>query len=634
MRRTWFVVVLALLSLSAAAQTAGTCSCGSNPPGRPATRSAKPYANEPPDMRPWSKFGEPYYEHYTNLVEYNGAARDLPDGDLSKLSEIRIGFLGPVSDHREQTLGNRMLNGAQLAISEANGAGGYCGKPFHLVIHNDYNNWQDTRTAVIGPSKDSAIWGAASNDAVRMIYDDKVWAMFGSISSESTHIALRLTLKAETPMVNSSSTDPTVPETTIPWYFSDLQDDRQQGYTLARRIYTELGFKRVALLRVNDRYGRFGVGKFRDASRRLGHPVVIEQKFMPGDTDYRRQLQVIQDSRVDAIVLWTDVIPAANILLQMKELGMKQRVFGSHRTMSDELPKLAGPAAEGFEAVFPYDASRREQAWLDFNTHYEAQYHAKPDHFASLAYDAMQILLKSICQAGLNRGRIRDALTGITSYKGVTGEMQFDPNCKNVSPLFLATVHNGAISYRKITMEKIEPYARVGEDGVQYAGPALPDLNSEEVKIGVFGEKADQAVKLPEVAALLEKINGSGRHVSLIALPTEGSWGQASTALVQAVYKDKVFGIIATDRKSSHLAEQIGVKGFVPVVALSSDKTLTSTNIPWIFRLPEDTPLAQAVQVFLDAEQTAGANREKIRDALASGRPLAGVRFQSTGEAQ
>ena len=107
--------------------------------------------------------------------------------------------------------------------------------------------------------------------------------------------------------MNSASTDPTIPETIIPWYFTDIQDDRVQGYTLARHIYDELGLKRVAILRVNDRYGRFGVLKFRDASRRLGHPVVIEQKFMPGDTDFRRQLQVIEDSRVDGIVLWTDI---------------------------------------------------------------------------------------------------------------------------------------------------------------------------------------------------------------------------------------------------------------------------------------------------------------------------------------
>src|SRR6201988_2235451 len=147
--------------------------------------------------------------------------------------------------------------------------------------------------------------------------------MFGTRSSESTHIALRLTLKAETPLVNSASTDPTIPETAIPWYFTVIQDDRLQGYTLARHIYGELGLKRVAILRGNGRYGRFGVVQFRDASRRLGHPVVIEQKFMRGDTDFRRKLQVIEDSRVDAIVLWTDVGPAAMILQQMQEIGMK-----------------------------------------------------------------------------------------------------------------------------------------------------------------------------------------------------------------------------------------------------------------------------------------------------------------------
>src|SRR5215469_6546250 len=389
----WILYVLFMVIFASAthAQTPFTCACGKNPPGPPLNRSLKPYAGAPEDLRPFSKFTMPYYEYYQDLIEYNGAARDIPDPDLKDLTEIRIGFLAPLYDHPDQVSGNRMLNGATMAIDEANANGGYGGKPFRLITHNDYDNWQ-LSSAGTGVSKDSAIWGAASNDAVRMIYDDKVWAMFGSISSESTHIALRLTLKAETPLVNSASTDPTIPETIIPWYFTDLQDDRVQGYTLARHIYTELGLKRVALLRVNDRYGRFGVGKFKDASRRLGHPVVIEQKFMPGDTDFRRQLQVIEDSRVDAIVLWTDVGPAAMILQQMQELGMKQRVFGSHRTIGDELINLAGPAAEGFEGVFPYDPTRTDPRWAEFNSRYEALHHEKPDHFAALAYDEMRIL--------------------------------------------------------------------------------------------------------------------------------------------------------------------------------------------------------------------------------------------------
>ncbi len=627
MRPASITLIVLALACSAWAQTFAPCACGKNSLGPPATRSLKPYARAPEDLRPFSKFTTPYYEYYQDLIEYNGAAREIPDPDLRDLTEIRIGFLAPLYDHPDQTIGNRMLNGAKMAIDEVNANGGYGGKPFRLITHNDYDNWQIS-SAGTGVSKDSAIWGAASNDAVRMIYDDKVWAMFGSISAESTHIALRLTLKAETPLVNSASTDPTIPETIIPWYHTVIQDDRVQGYTLARHIYTELGLKRVALLRVNDRYGRFGVLKFKDASRRLGHPVVIEQKFMPGDTDFRHQLQVIEDSRVDAIVLWTDIGPAAMILQQIRELGMKQRVFGSHRTIGDELVKLAGPAAEGFEAVYPYDPSRADPLWQDFNTRYEARYHEKPDHFAALAYDQMRILLGAICRAGLNRGRIRDALTGLTSYKGVTGDMIFDPNCKNIAPLYLGHVHNGQIDYRRITMEKA--YARVGEGGVQFLGPATADASAGTLAIGTFGPQAEQATRSPEVLAVL---NGAqGRNVTLVAIPSDVPWGKASNDLVKAVYQDHVVALIALDRDSSHLAEQIGVKAFVPVVAISADRALTSTNIPWIFRLQQGTPIQDALRIVLDAAANAGPNRSAIREKLASGTSIAGIHFESTGE--
>jgi hypothetical protein len=67
---------------------------------------------------------------------------------------------------------------------------------------------------------------------------------------------------------------------------------------------------------------------------------------------------------------------------------------------------------------------------------------------------------------------------------------------------------------------------------------------------------------------------------------------------------------------------------------VSSDRALTSTNIPWIFRLPEGTPLQQVLQTLAAAERLSGPNRAKIREVLASGTQLAGVRFQSTGEAR
>jgi len=217
----------------------------------------------------------------------------------------------------------------------------------------------------------------------------------------------------------------------------------------------------------------------------------------------------------------------------------------------------------------------------------------------------------------------------------VTGDMVFDPNCKNIAPMFLARVHNGSIEYRRITMEK--PYARVGENGVQYAGPALSDEKTGNLQIGVFGPRADEIVHSAEVIGLLREINGkgqaiSGRPISLIGIPSQLSWGKASDELVKAVYQDHALAVIALDRPSSHLAEQIAVKSFIPMVAISSDRTLTTTNIPWIFRLPEGTPIEQALRSLAEAINRAGPNREKIRNLLASGKRLGGASFESTGE--
>jgi ABC-type branched-subunit amino acid transport system substrate-binding protein len=633
-------------------------------------------------MRPYAKFAAPYDTNYTHPNIYMGAARDIPVP--RDITEVRIGFFGPIEHNSESVLGIRMLHGAQLAVEEANAAGGYGGKPFKLMLHNDYNNWQ--AKAVYGDVRptEPSIWGSASDETVKMAYDEQVWAIFGSISSESTHIALRVALRAELPVVSSANTDPTVPETTIPWYFGTMQDDRQQYQTLARRIYTELGLKRVAVLRSSSRYGRFGLGKFLDASRRLGHPVVMEQVFQPGDTDYAKQLRVIGSSRPDAVLLVGDELEAAAILKQMRAAGVKQRAFGAFRTLGDTLLKEAGDAAEGFEAVYPYDPNRPDPRWLLFNRRFEDRFHEKPEQFASMAYDTMNILLDSICKAGLNRARIHDALGNVEEYDGVTGHMIFDPNLKNTAPLYLGAVHNGSISYRIASMTKAPapvaetapagqpaasqaaqsqhtadqstppepttpqpataatstktppspgPYARVGEDGVTFEGPRrtaaeLAKFNGS-IRVAVFGPDADSVAAYIEANANWQLLFSSWQ---LLPVTSNQSWGAASTALVHDLMDQHALAVLALDRDSAHLAEQLALKAFVPVVALADDRSLTSNNVPWIFRLPAAATPYSGLKLLRSAESFSGPNPEKLRDILASGSNFAGVRFLSTGE--
>ena len=587
---TRFIWMAAACAALLHGQGAVPCSCGSNPPGPPKQREMRPYAGAPADLRPFGNFTEPYYENYTKTVEYNGGARDVPTLKPEDVQEVRIGFLGPVENHPDEKLGRMMLHGAELAIEEANAAGGYGGKPFRLMVHND-----------------QAVWGASSNEIVKMAYDDKVWAMLGSISADSTHIALRVSLKAEVPIVNSASTDPTIPETIIPWYLTTIQDDRVQCYTLARRIYTERGLKKIALLRVNDRYGRFGVLKFKDASRRLGHPVLIEQKYLPGSKDFRHQLSIINESEADGIVIWGDAAPAGLILKQMREAGMKQPVFGSFRVLGDDLLQTAGAAADGLEVVYPFDPTRDDPAWLAFRQRFQKRYQAQPDTFASLAYDTMNILLEAICRGGLNRGHIRDALANVEHYKGVTGDMTFDTNSKNVVPMFLGTVKNGKVEFRRYPMQL--PYAKVGENGVPYNGPAVANTPAGPARIVVFGPHPDEN----SLSGLLKT---HGTRYTITAVNSDQPWGQASSQLVKLLYDDRALAMIATDRNSSHLAEQLAVKAFVPLITLSADRTLTSVNIPWIFRLQGEPDAGAALRYLVDAADRSGPNRAALREVL------------------
>jgi len=266
-----------------------------------------------------------------------------------------------------------------------------------------------------------------------------------------------------------------------------------------------------------------------------------------------------------------------------------------------------------------------------------------------MAYDTMNMLLDSICKAGLNRARIHDALADIEQYDGVTGHMVFDPNQKNVAPLYLGTVHNGAIGYRVATMEKPPaplpslatqapadapraPYARVGEDGVGYAGPHQSDVPAGPVNLVLFGPKAGEVAASPEMQAELAFGAAKGRPWKLLAVESDQNWGAASTALVHALMDQHALAIMALDCNSSHLAEQLALKSFVPVVALSNDRSLTSNNVPWIFRLQPGTTPATALRMLAAAVCRSGPNPERLRDVLASGDGISGVAFLPSGE--
>jgi len=388
------------------------------------------YADSPVDIEPFRHM-TPYFEHFLEQIEYTGPGRAIPEPE--EVETVKIGFLGPIEptvsvatggkSHGE-ALGIAMLRGAQIAIEEANAAGGYEKRsiPFELVVRND-----------------NGLWGASGNEIIDLAYKDRVWAILGTIDGANSHIAIRVALKIEILMVNTGDTDPTFVETNIPWVVRTIGDDRQQTHILLDYLYRSRKFEKVAILRSSNRYGRFGVRELKDGSRRLGHPVVVEMAYPVGGDDITLHVDRVQETSPDAIVHWGDAEDGARLLTEIRSRGMEQPFFCSDRCVSDSFVELAGAHATGVVSPYPWNPERQDPHLDSFRATFTEKYDTGPDTYAVHAYDGMNMLIWAIQHAGLNRAKIRDLLAyRADPWPGVTGEIPLNAALDDAGEVFLA----------------------------------------------------------------------------------------------------------------------------------------------------------------------------------------------------
>lgn len=405
------------------------------------------YGATPEDLLPYGRFTKPYKTFFLEPNEYHGHGREIPEPE--HIDSVKIGFLGPIEAtvsvatggaSHEEPLGVMMLHGAELAIEHANGLGGYQPReiPYELVVRND-----------------NGLWGSSGNEIVDLAYNEKVWAILGTIDGANSHIAIRVALKAEIPMMNTGDTDPTFIETAIPWVCRNITDDRQMSYALADYVYSHLGLERVAALRANNRYGRMSIDEFRDASTRLGHPFLTELNYPLGATDFSAQLERIASLEPDAVITWGDSRESALIVKQMRERGMNQLFIGSDRMVTGEFLAIVGNDPGRVVAGYPYDPTSEDPAHLTFVEAFTERFGEVPDAYAAHAYDGMLQIIESIENGGLNRALIRDELAAAKTWHGVTGTKIYDAICSNRSPAILAFIENGEWSFK--SPDRLEP---------------------------------------------------------------------------------------------------------------------------------------------------------------------------------
>lgn len=346
-------------------------------------------------------------------------------------NEIVIGHVAPLTGDIK-TFGESTKNGFQIAIEEANQSGGLLGRPIRTVIVDDKND----------PTE-------ASNAAAKLINQDRIHFIVGSVSSKCSIPLSEIAQSNRVLMITPTSTNPkvTVREdgTRKDFVFRACFTDPFQGAAASRIAREQFHAQRVAVLYdVGNDYVKGLAEFFRDAFRQAGGEIVAYESYAKDDVDFSALLTKVKAQNPDLIFIPDYYNKVGLVAKQARQMGLAAQLLGGDGWDSPEMTKIAGDAIEG--GVFtnhysPQDPRPEVQTWV---AKYEAKYGGKPDALATLAYDATLLMLEAIRRAGADDPvKVRDALAAIRDFRSVSGSITFDRDGNPVKAVAVLQYHNG-----------------------------------------------------------------------------------------------------------------------------------------------------------------------------------------------
>ena len=345
-------------------------------------------------------------------------------------TEILLGEVGSLTGP-EAAFGISTRNGIDLALIDANEAGGVKGKKVAVRVYDDQSKPEEAASAT-----------------TRLITQDKVKIILGEVASSNSLAMAPLAQDAKIPMITPSSTNPKVTEIGD-YIFRACFIDPFQGYVMAKYARESLKFNKVAILKdVKSAYSVGLTDVFERKFTELGGKIVGTESYGKGDTDFRAQLTAIKKMKVEGLYIPGYYNDVGIIARQAKELGLKVVMMGGDGWDSDKLFELGGTAVEGAFVSNHYSAEDPSPNVQNFIKKYQAKFGTVPDSLAALGYDAAQVAIEAMRRApDLSGPALRDAIAQTKDFAGVAGSITMNEKRDAVKPAVVLEVKDGKFKY-------------------------------------------------------------------------------------------------------------------------------------------------------------------------------------------
>jgi len=271
------------------------------------------------------------------------------------------------------TSGTNFDNGIKLAVKEINAAGGILGRRVEYVS-------MDTQSA---PQTAKAL--------AQKAIDQNAYVVMGPVFSGSIIVSMVETKRAEIANFTGGEAA-SITQQGNPYIFRTSFTQSSAMPKVARYIKDDLKARTVAIIYVNNDFGKGGRDVMMKALDAQGIKVIADVSTDPGQLDFSGAVLKVKQSGADALFVYTNEEESARALRELKKQGYDKPIVGETTLTSQKVIELAGDAANGAIAHVGLTADAPQPTIKAFDEKFQKEFKYKADHNGLKGYSAMYIV--------------------------------------------------------------------------------------------------------------------------------------------------------------------------------------------------------------------------------------------------
>ena len=330
-------------------------------------------------------------------------------------------------------LGAEMKAGAEAYFNAVNEAGGVNGRKIYLLSLDDAG----------APDRTKA-------NTMKLINDEKVFALFGYTGAYSINPILPLVEKNKVPLFAPASGDMATREPVSRYVFNIRASYVEETEKIVEQL-TRRGLTKIALFYQNDAYGRAGLAGLERALRQRKSNILIFGSTDRNSTNVASSAQTIAKSGAQAVIISSGANTASAFIKEMKKFGSGAQFCLLSSVGAKTLAAQLGDDGRGVEVsqVVPLPYSDSEPLGREYLKRIGGPAKAS---FASLeGYIAANIFVEALKKSGKvpTRETFIDALDKLGTIDLRGYRVKFSADNHNGSSLVELTVLGTGGNYKR-----------------------------------------------------------------------------------------------------------------------------------------------------------------------------------------